>query len=176
MPWYVAGPIIGFMVPMMLMIGNRSFGVSSNLRHLCAISQPKWQNVDFFNYNWKEQTWSLMFAGGAILGGFLAGYLWANPEPVALSAAALEMFREWGASPVANELVPDAMFALNPPNIVLLFIGGVFVGFGTRYANGCTSGHAITGLSTLQPESLIAVIGIFGGGAAASWLLTPFLI
>jgi uncharacterized membrane protein YedE/YeeE len=44
----------------------------------------------------------------------------------------------------------------------LLLVGGVLIGFGTRYAGGCTSGH-VSGLSNLQIPSLKAVIGFFGG-------------
>ena len=60
---------------------------------------------------------------------------------------------------------------------LFLFVGGgFFIGFGTRYAGGCTSGHAITGLSNLQLPSLIAVIGFFIGGLFTTWLLFPIII
>jgi hypothetical protein len=173
-PWYVAGPIIGFMVPLMLVIGNRSFGISSNLRHMCAIAQPRHIGVDFFNYNWREQSWSLVFAAGTILGGFLAGIVFANPDPIRLSEAALTMFAYWNV-PIGEGFLPPVLFGFYWQSIVIMFVGGVLVGFGTRYASGCTSGHAITGLSTLQLQSLLAVAGIFGGGLFAAHFITPYL-
>ncbi len=175
-PWYVAGPLIGLMVPLMLFIGNRSFGISNNLRHLCAITQPPQVDVDFFRYNWKEHTWSLVFVIGTALGGLLAGVVFANPEPVQLSQAALAMLHTWGFAPPGDNLVPDEIFTPTLLNLTFLFAAGVLVGFGTRYAGGCTSGHAITGLATLQLPSLYAVFGIFAGGLISSWLLVPLLL
>jgi len=174
-PWYVAGPIIGLMVPIMLLIGSRSFGISQNLEHLVAMTQPTMINIHFFKYDWKASSWSLAFAGGTVTGGFLGGWLLANPEPVALSAAAHHMLSGLGYQIRDAALVPHEIFDLSPRNIVLLIGSGILVGFGTRYASGCTSGHAITGLATLQLQSLIAVFGIFGGGLLAAHLLVPLL-
>jgi uncharacterized membrane protein YedE/YeeE len=175
-PWYVAGPLIGLMVPLMLFIGNRSFGISNNLRHLCAITQPKQVEVDFFKYNWKEHTWSLVFVIGTALGGLLAGVILADPLPVQVSAETLAMLASWGFAAPAGQMVPPEIFDPTLRNLTLLFASGVLVGFGTRYAGGCTSGHAITGLSTLQLGSLYAVLGIFAGGLISSWLLVPWLL
>ncbi|MGA7951035.1 MAG: YeeE/YedE thiosulfate transporter family protein [Thiobacillaceae bacterium] len=173
-PWYVAGPIIGLMVPLMIWIGSRSFGISQNLEHLCAITQPKSVGVEFFSYDWREHTWSLMFALGAVLGGFLAGVVFANPDPINLSVAALTMFSNWNV-PIVGGFLPPVLFGFYWQSIVIMLVGGVFVGFGTRYASGCTSGHAITGLATLQPQSLLAVTGIFAGGMFAAHFITPYL-
>ena len=173
-PWYVSGPLIGLMVPLMLWIGNRSFGISANLRHMCAMTQPKSVSVEFFQYNWREQSWSLIFAVGAVLGGFLAGIVFANPDPIDLSVAALTMFSYWNV-PITGGYLPHVLFDLTWMGVIVMFIGGVLVGFGTRYASGCTSGHAITGLSTLQPQSLLAVAGIFAGGLLSSHFITPHL-
>lgn len=173
-PWYVSGPIIGLMVPLMLWIGNRSFGISSNLRHMCAMAQPKHVSVDFFQYDWRKHSWSLVFAAGAVLGGFLAGIVFANPEPIKLSLAALTMFSNWNV-PIACGFLPPVLFDFTWLSVSVMFVGGILVGFGTRYASGCTSGHAITGLSTLQLQSLLAVVGIFAGGLTAAHLVTPYL-
>ncbi len=175
-PWYVAGPLIGLMVPLMLFIGNRSFGISNNLRHLCAITQPAQVEVDFFRYNWKEHTWSLVFVVGTALGGYLAGVVFANPDPVQLSQAAQDMLTSWGYTQPGLSLVPEELFYPSLRNATFLFAGGAVVGFGTRYAGGCTSGHAITGLATLQLPSLYAVLGIFGGGLLSSWFLAPWVL
>lgn len=175
-PWYVAGPLIGLMVPMMLFIGNRSFGISNNLRHLCAITQPPNVDVDFFRYNWREHVWSLVFVIGTAIGGYLAGVMFANPEPVHLSQAAQDMLLAWSFTQPGAFLVPDELFHVSVRNFTFLFASGVLVGFGTRYAGGCTSGHAITGLSTLQLPSLYAVLGIFAGGLFSSWFLVPWML
>jgi hypothetical protein len=173
-PWYVAGPIIGLMVPLMIWIGNRSFGISQNLEHLCAITQPKSVSVEFFSYDWRKHTWSLVFALGAVLGGFLAGVVFANPNPINLSVDALTMFAYWNV-PIGEGFLPPVLFGFYWQSIVIMFLGGILVGFGTRYASGCTSGHAITGLATMQPQSLLAVIGIFSGGMIAAHFITPHL-
>src|SRR3989454_10702611 len=69
-PWYVAGPIIGLMVPALLLLGNKSFGFSSNLRHICAACFPG--KVAFFRYDWKKTgTWNLAFLAGTLLGGVI---------------------------------------------------------------------------------------------------------
>ena len=174
-PWYVAGPVIGLMVPLMIWIGSRSFGISSNLRHLCAISQPKVISVEFFKYNWREHSWSLVFALGAVLGGFLAGVVFANPDPVQLSVEFLTRLSNWNI-PIGEGFLPPVLFGAYWQSIVIMYLGGLLVGFGTRYANGCTSGHAITGLSTMQAQSLLAVLGIFAGGLIAAHFITPDLI
>lgn len=175
-PWYVAGPIIGLMVPLMLFIGNRAFGISSNLRHLCSMTQPPEVNVDFFKYDWKEHYWSMVFVVGTALGGYFAGVAFANPEPIALSQAALDTLHSWGFAAPTGNLLPEELFHPDIRNFALLFAGGVLVGFGTRYASGCTSGHAITGMASMQLPSLFAVMGIFGGGLLSSWFLVPWLL
>lgn len=174
-PWYVAGPIIGAMVPLMLLFGNRSFGVSANMRHVCTMSRPEFIKVDYFTYNWRESNWSLLYAIGIILGGFLAAVVFANPDPIRLSDGARALFAEWGMS-TPQGLLPPEFFSFTFGNMSLMFGAGALIGFGTRYAAGCTSGHAITGLATLQVESLVAVLGIFAGGLFASHFLLGLVV
>jgi uncharacterized membrane protein YedE/YeeE len=174
-PWYVAGPIIGSMVPLMLLIGSKSFGVSQNLEHICAMTQPKRVNVSFFQYDWKQYGWCISFVVGVAIGGFLAVDVFQHPGPIELSSATQEMLAEWGIKQ-GNGFYPSELYDLTPINILILAASGILIGFGTRYASGCTSGHAITGLATLQMKSLKAVIGIFAGGIIAAYLITPILI
>jgi uncharacterized membrane protein YedE/YeeE len=174
-PWYVSGPLIGAMVPLLLYFGNRSFGVSSNLRHICAMSRPDCVKVDFFTYNWRESSWNLVYAVGIVMGGFLAAVTFADPAPINLSEGARELFAEWGLS-TPQGLLPPELFGFSASNMALMLGAGVLIGFGTRYAAGCTSGHAITGLATLQVESLVAVIGIFAGGLFASHFLLGLVL
>lgn len=177
-PWYIAGPIIGLTVPLLLLAGGKMFGISSNLRHMCAACN--FGNVDFFNYDWKEAgAWNLTLLAGVILGGFLGGYLFENPEPVQLASATIADLQALGIQDF-NGLVPDDFFTWSSlgtgAGLIVLVLGGFLVGFGARYAGGCTSGHAISGLSDLQLASLIAVIGFFIGGLLMTHLILPFIL
>ena len=174
-PWYVSGPVIGLMVPLMLIIGSKSFGVSQNLEHICAMTQPKQVNVSFFQYDWKQFGWCIFFVIGVAIGGFLAIFVFEQPGPIELSSATQEMLTSWGVVQ-GSEFYPSELYDLTPFNLLILAVSGVLIGFGTRYASGCTSGHAITGLATLQLKSLKAVFGIFAGGILAANFITPFLL
>ena len=175
-PWYVGGPLIGFTVPLLLLLGNKKLGVSANLRHACAVIPNK---IDFFNYDWRKESWNLVFALGLLLGGFLGGVLLASPEPLQLSPSTARDLTALGVQP-DGALVPEALFGwsslLTIRGLLLMVGGGFLVGFGARYAGGCTSGHAIMGLSELQLPSLVAVVGFFVGGLLATHVLLPFIL
>jgi uncharacterized protein len=164
-PWYVAGIVIGLTVPTLLLLGNKRLGISSTLRQLCAACYPA--NIPFFQYDWKKDSWNLFFAGGILLGGFLGGYVFANPEPVAISAQTQIMLSAWGIS--LENLVTSKGF-------LVMIAGGFLVGFGTRYAGGCTSGHGIMGLSALQWPSLVATASFFVGGILFSHFILPYIL
>ncbi|MEX0769890.1 MAG: YeeE/YedE thiosulfate transporter family protein [Balneolaceae bacterium] len=177
-PWYIAGPLIGLIVPVLLITGNKMFGISSSFRHLCAACLPT--KISFFRYDWKEEGgWNLTFVTGVVLGGFLAGYWFENPEPVAISGATVAALAEIGITSF-DGLVPADLFnwqtLLTPSGLIVMVVGGFLVGFGTRYASGCTSGHGITGLANLQVASLIAVIGFFIGGLITTYVLLPLIL
>ena len=175
-PWYVAGPIIGLTVPTLLLIGNKSFGISSSLRHICAACVPA--NISFFNYDWKKESWNLFFVAGVALGGFLATYLLSNPNAFILAPATEAALRAYGIQDFSG-LMPSDLFAtanlFTLKGLFFFVIGGLLVGFGTRWAGGCTSGHAIMGLSNLQVPSLIATISFMVGGFAMTHLLLPVI-
>ena len=176
-PWYISGPLIGLMVPTLLIIGNKAFGVSSTLRHICAACIPT--KAKFFDYDWKNESWNLMFVFGVALGGLLAGYFFANPNPIQLSDAAVTSMDEMGIKNYSGFVPADVFnFAslLTLRGFILMVVGGFFVGFGTRYAGGCTSGHAIMGLSNLQWPSLIATCCFFGGGLLMTWVILPYIM
>lgn len=176
-PWYVAGPIIGLMVPLHLILLNRTFGISSSFRHLCAACIPS--NLEFLQYDWRSESWTLVFAGGVLVGSFLAVTLFSSNEPIALSAAAVTRMNELGIVDLAGQH-PKTLFSwehIGSWRTLLLVVGGGFlVGFGTRYAGGCTSGHAIMGLSHFQLPSLVAVLGFFTGGLLMSWFFLPAIL
>lgn len=178
MPWYVAGPIIGLTVPLLLIMGGKMFGVSANLRHACAACN--FGNIAFFNYDWKEAGWwNLTFLAGSIIGGFLGGYVFANPEPIDLAASTIADLQALGIQDF-DGLVPADLISWaalgTPTGLIVLVLGGFMVGFGARYAGGCTSGHAISGLSDLQLASLIAVIGFFIGGLIMTYFIYPLIL
>ena len=177
-PWYVTGPVVGLVAVGLLAIGNKPFGVSSNLRHICAAWLPG--NVAYFKYDWRRDgLWNLVFILGVVAGGFVGGVLLANPHPVAIAPAAVTSLAELGIHDFSG-LVPRELFTLHvllTPRGFVMFIGGGFlIGFGTAYAGGCTSGHGITGLADLQLPSLLTVISFFAAGAAASFVVLPLLV
>jgi uncharacterized protein len=177
LPWYVAGPLIGLMVPLLLIIGNKSFGISSSLRHVCAACFPA--NISFFKYDWKKEIWNLFFVTGVLAGGLVVAQFLQNPNPVGLNPNLIAELKQYGVTNY-NGLVPDELFnwpaLLTAKGFILMVAGGFLVGFGTRYAGGCTSGHAIMGLSNLQLPSLIATVSFMAGGFIVANLLLPLIL
>ena len=176
-PWYVAGPLIGLTVPLLLVVGNKKLGISSSLKHICAALVPA--NLNFLKYDWRKEAWSLFFAGGVLLGGFVGGYLFTNPNPVAISESTQIYLNSFGIKSSAG-LMPVELFNWNTlfsvKGFLLMIVGGFLVGFGTRYARGCTSGHGILGLSALQWPSLIATASFFAGGILFSKFILPYIL
>ncbi len=179
--WSISGFMIVVVMFLLLLFGGE-FGVSANLRTLCAIGGGGKKHA-YFDYNWKNQIWNLVFIFGAIIGGFIGVYFLGSPEPVQVSAATQEYLQTLGIQPPqtlaeGNGFVPNEIFqqVASPINLIMLIGGGFLVGFGARYAGGCTSGHAISGLSNLQIPSLIAVIGFFIGGLTMTWFILPQLL
>ncbi|MFT3932372.1 MAG: YeeE/YedE thiosulfate transporter family protein [Chitinophagaceae bacterium] len=176
-PWYIAGPVIGLTVPLLLLLGNKNFGISSSLRHVCAACFPA--GISFFQYNWKKEAWNLFFVAGIVAGGFIAAHFLADPQPVVINPTLQHELQGYGVYHY-NSLVPEDLFnwqsLLTARGFILMIVGGFLVGFGTRYAGGCTSGHAITGLSQLQWPSLIATCCFMAGGFIMANLILPFIM
>lgn len=175
-PWYVAGPMIGLTVTLLLLWGGKAFGVSSSLQHVCAATVPG--RSPALRYDWRTGLWNLVFVVGIVLGGALAQAL-TSPEPVALSEATKADLAALGIAS-GSGLVPAEIYSLaaleTPTGWLVLVGGGFLVGFGARYAGGCTSGHAVTGLASLQLPSLVAVLGFFAGGLIATHFLLPLIL
>lgn len=174
-PWYTSGAAIALIMVLLLYFG-KSFGFSSNLRTICSMAGAG-KRVKFFDFNWKAQKWNLLFLVGAIIGGYLASTLLRDDQPLALSEATIKDLAKLNVT-FDGGLNPSQLFDLeflSVKNFLLLLIGGVLVGFGSRYAGGCTSGHAISGLSNLQVPSLIAVIGFFIGGLLMTHFIFPLI-
>lgn len=176
-PWYVAGPLIGLIVPALLVLGNKSFGISSSLRHICASCIPA--NIPFFKYNWKKEAWNLFFVLGIFFGGAIAILLLSNPNTIEVNPKLVADLSRYGIANFDN-LVPteiinwQSLFSLK--GFIMIILGGFLVGFGSRYAGGCTSGHAIMGLSNLQLPSLIATVFFMIGGFIMANLILPFIL
>ena len=176
-PWYVAGPMIGLTVPVLLILGNKAFGISSSLRHLCAACVPA--GIPFFTYDWKKEIWNLLFVLGTAIGGFIAMSFLANPDTIVISEATQADLKALGLTNF-SDLMPLEIFnwdtVFTGKGILFFVIGGFLVGFGTRYAGGCTSGHAIMGISSLQWPSLVATIFfMLGGFFMTHVLLAPLM-
>ena len=181
-PWYVAGPLIGLLVPALLVFGGKAFGLSANLRHTCAaLPVPERVKPGFLRYDWRSAgTWNLVFALGIAAGGFIGIRLLSDPAaPLALSDSTVAALASLGITDLAG-FVPEQLISwamLSTPIGALMVLGGGFlVGFGARWAGGCTSGHAISGLADLQIPSLIAVFGFFVGGLLVTHVLLPLLL
>ncbi|PKH68476.1 YeeE/YedE family protein [Flavobacterium sp. ALD4] len=176
-PWYVSGFLIG-MIMLSLTYFGKAFGMSSNLRSLCSMAGLG-KRVAFFDFDWKAQRWNLVVVVGAMMGGFIAVQFMSDPSNVAINPKTIAQLAQLGIDAPNGKLMPDALFGpdifTSLKGVLLLLIGGILIGFGTRYAGGCTSGHAISGLSNLQIPSLKAVIGFFIGGLIMSYFLFPLI-
>ncbi len=176
-PWWAAGIIIGLIVPALLILGNKHFGLSANLRHACAACFPA--NVKFFKYEWKKEVWNFFFVGGIMAGALIASTLLANPEPVKVAPELAAELQTYGITDYSG-MVPaqliswESLFSLR--GFTMLVLGGFLVGFGSRYAGGCTSGHSIMGLSDLQWPSLVATIFFMVGGFIMANLILPHIL
>jgi uncharacterized protein len=176
-PWYTAGIIIGLTVPALLLIGNKHLGISSSLRHLCAACLPA--NITFFKYDWKKEIWNLFFVGGVLLGGVVATQFLRDPNSIVVAEKTVTDLQALNVT-VDGNLMPSSIFSFENlftlQGLMFFVVGGFLVGFGTRYAGGCTSGHTIMGMSNLQWPSLIASIAFMAGGFAMVHLLFPWLL
>lgn len=176
-PWYVSGPLIALIMFLLLLVGKQ-FGMSSNLRTACA-AVGAGKAADFFKFDWKADRWNLMVVLGAIIGGFIASIYMSDNTVEINSEVAQQLATDYNITSAGSSYLPPELFsteALSEPfNILLLLVGGIFVGFGARYAGGCTSGHAISGLSNLQLPSLIAVVGFFIGGLVMIHIFYPLI-
>jgi len=181
--WSVSGLMIALVMFILIFMGKR-FGVSSNLRTMCAIGGAG-SKVSYFNFDWKADRWNLLFILGAVIGGFLASSFLMSPEPVNVSTETVSHLNKLGINTPqtiqkGTGYLPAELFSLDQlftlRGIIMMVLGGFLIGFGTRYAGGCTSGHAISGLSNLQLPSLVAVIGFFIGGLLMTHILLPFIL
>jgi uncharacterized protein len=175
-PWWISGPLIGLTVPLLLILGNKSFGVSSSMKHICAACFPA--DVLFFKYDWKRELWSLFFVAGILIGAFIA-WTWLSDHQIVINPKLVSELNKYGISDY-RQLVPKEdvnwrdLFTVK--GILMTVVGGFLVGFGTRYADGCTSGHSIMGLANLQWSSLVATCSFMVGGFISANFLVPLIL
>ena len=177
-PWYIAGPLIGLTVPALLILGNKAFGISSSMRHICAACFPA--NIEYFKYNWKKEIWNLIFVAGILVGGYLAVHFIQNPNEIIVDADLKTELASYGINDYSNALIPIDVVSwqniLSLKGLFMVIFEGFLIGFGTRYAGGCTSGHSIMGLSSLSWASLVATICFMIGGFFAANILLPYIL
>jgi uncharacterized membrane protein YedE/YeeE len=175
-PWYVSGPMI-FLIMAILIFSGKTFGFSANLSNICAMSGVG-KAISYFNFDWKKQRWNIWFLVGSIAGGYISVHFLQSTHPLDLSPATVADLKQLHI-PFDGRMEPGSVFnwdyLLTARGLFIFLGGGFFIGFGTRYAGGCTSGHAISGLSSLQFPSLIAVIGFFIGGLVTTHFLFPII-
>ncbi|MCK0131663.1 YeeE/YedE family protein [Flavobacteriaceae bacterium F08102] len=176
-PWYVSGPLIAFVMFLLLLVG-KNFGMSANFRTLCTLCGAN-KKARFFDFDWKSQRWNLVVALGAIVGGYIGAHFLSNDNAVILNPDTTEELHTYGFESAGNAYTPNELFDMKafntPKTLFILLVSGLLIGFGTRYAGGCTSGHTISGLSNLQIASLIATIGFFIGGLIMIYFIFPLL-
>jgi uncharacterized membrane protein YedE/YeeE len=176
-PWYVSGPMMALVMFLLLMVG-KNFGMSANLRTLCTICGAG-KKTEFFKFDWKAQRWNLIVVIGAVIGGFIGSHFLSMDTAVVINPDTVNDLQVLGLDSAGKTYLPTELFDLNAwtdlKSLTVLAIGGLLVGFGARYAGGCTSGHAISGLSDFQLPSIIAVIGFFIGGLITIHLIFPLI-
>jgi len=176
-PWYVAGSLIALCMYLLFFFG-KNFGVSSNLETVCAMGGAGKLN-DFFKFDWRKNKWNLVFVIGLIVGGFISSQWLTLDNSIALNPQTIQDLSEKGIYNAGDSYLPNEIFSIEAmftfKGFLILIIAGILVGFGSRYASGCTSGHGIVGLSNFSLESLIAVAGFFIGGLVMTWFILPHL-
>lgn len=176
-PWYIAGPLIGLVIILLQWIDNKPLAASSSYRHICAATFPK--GIPFLKYNWKGESWNLFFTGGIIIGGFFTSAVLSYPPDIAISSETAQQLQSIGLNDITG-FAPVQLFSFDAlqtiPGLIIIVVGGFLIGFGSRYAGGCVSGHSMTGISDLQWTSLLATACIFGAGIFTSYILLPLIL
>lgn len=180
--WSAAGLGIALTVFLLMLAGER-FGISHSFETICTIAGAG-KGISLFRTDWKQHSWLIVFVVGSAIGGFIGVTLLQSPDPVQVAADTQQSLIELGVQIPATKseglgYLPEDVFnfsnLLTLRGFILMIVGGFLIGFGTRYANGCTSGHSISGMANLQPSSLVATVSFFIGGLIATHLLFPVI-
>jgi uncharacterized protein len=152
MHWAAAGAAIAAITLALLFVTNRRLGISSGFEDICSLALP----LPYFQRQslLSNRTWRLPFVIGLLIGGFVS----------ALSSG--------GWQPTLALGIFDERIGFGPAGkLAWMFVGGLFIGFGTRLGNGCTSGHGIFGMSNLERSSFVTTLAFMAGGIATTNLI-----
>jgi uncharacterized membrane protein YedE/YeeE len=155
LPWYIAGPLLGITIPILLVLNEKQLGVSSSLRAAGSFIYPR---LDYFKYDSSKDLWQVYFVVGVIAASITLNQLQLIQDPVLIGS------------------VPDAASIYSVDNWIQFLSGGVLIGFGARYAGGCTAGHCLMGNASLAPSSLVSTIAFFVGGLIVSHFVLPNIL
>lgn len=169
-PWWIGGPLIGLFVISLILIEGKQLGISSSYQYVCAKISP-WK-LDYFKDPVK-MAWQFWFVIGLMLGGFLL-HLMIPPYQIEIAETSVKTLGSIGISEQVG-FAPAELYEFTFKSIVILIAGGITIGFGARYANGCTAGHAIMGCAQLSPASIVSTICFFVGGLFATYFIVPYL-
>ena len=176
-PWYVSGPLIALTMALLILVGKR-FGMSTNLETFCSLGGAG-KRISYFDIDVKSRKWGLLVVLGAVIGGFLAANFLSADTSVNITPATVSQLNTLGFESAGNAYLPSELFGEGAwgdiKALLVLLVGGFLVGFGARYAGGCTSGHSISGISNLQIPSMIATVGFFLGGLFMVHFLFPLI-
>ncbi len=143
--WAAAGAGIAAVTLLLLVLANRRLGISSGFEDVCSLvlRQTYFRREALL----ASRAWRLPFIGGLVLGG------------------AVSTIAGGGWTPVWDLGMFDARIGYGPAGkLAWMFVGGLFIGFGTRLGGGCTSGHGIFGMSNLELPSVVTTLSFMAGG------------
>ena len=158
LPWYISGPLIGLTVPLLLIVNEKQFGTSSSFRF---IGSKLFKKTKYFIYKNEIDAWQFHFAIGLVISSIII--------PTLIDIENISKIEENSTYGLINKKIYDFS------NIFIFFIGGMFIGYGSRYANGCTAGHCIMGISQFSLSSLISTVSFFIGGLFVSHIIIPII-
>jgi uncharacterized membrane protein YedE/YeeE len=150
--WALAGLGIGLITLLLLWTTSHRLGISSSFEDVCSLvlKAPYLQRKEITS----GRGWRLPFLFGLLLGGVTSAALAQGWHPT------------W-----ALGVFDEAIALGNPGKLGWMFVGGLFIGFGTRMAGGCTSGHGIFGISNLEPASIRATLSFMAAGVVTTALI-----
>ncbi len=157
---YITGVIIGLLqIPAFLLI-ETALGTSSSYvtmaAHLASYFDSAVARYDYLaKHMWgAKNLWQLAMVVGIVIGAFLSSRL------SGIGRAAM--------SPVWTRAVGVSTFGARAP---MAFAGGFIMVFGARIADGCTTGHGISGIAQLSVGSTVAVASMFAGAIAVALMM-----
>lgn len=155
--WAAGGAVISAVTLTLLFVGNRRLGVSTGFENVCSlvVQAPYFQRDSLRGTN----SWRLPLLGGLVIGGFLSAVLGGGWEPF-WDLGMFDAEIGWG----------------NGGKLIWMFGGGLLIGFGTRLAGGCTSGHGIFGMSNLELPSIISTVSFMAAGAVTTNLIYRVIV